>query len=519
MESIPPPGFVLESSGAITVLVDGARRERLMEAGLGRPSQLLEGARPRRGGRGATFDLTLGGEDLVLRLHRRGGIPRLLLKESTFDRTRSLREIAALAAARARGVPVVEPVAAVVTAAGLGLHRHFVLTVAERGAVDLLEALADPRAEEGDHRSLVDAAGRVVRAAFEAGIEHRDLHPRNLLVTETEPRRCLLVDLDRARVEPGPLPPSLRIAALARFAHYLDRHRYDGARVFSRSDWLRLVRASCGGDWRRIARTARERNAWLAFARWPGRRRARARSRDAGVQRVAGRGPYGTAAAREPVVSFVLLARGADGAARSLRRVLEVCRAAGLEGYEVVVVARDDRASEAVRALSRVSPPVRFLAEPVAARADAWRAGLRGARGRAIVLLRGDALDARFLTDALQRLEGACGAVAGVRGAGSRDARAFLRRAGETLLGWGLRLLRRSSVRDPFSSVAVRRDDRFEAALRAVRRSRSLVPELLARLEEAGTRLEEIPVDVLPEPDPAAVSETQRFSIPMENLS
>src|SRR5262245_44516380 len=166
----PPQGFVLEGIGPARILVDAKRRDRLMEDGLGRTKLLRSGATPREGGRGGTFNVTLGGEDLVLRIHHRGGLVRFFLRERTLDRDRSLREVAALVAARERGVPAVEPVAAISVPAGFGLYRHLLLTVEEPGAVDLLAAASDRARTPAERAQAIEAAGRTVHAAFEAGI-------------------------------------------------------------------------------------------------------------------------------------------------------------------------------------------------------------------------------------------------------------------------------------------------------------------------------------------------------------
>jgi hypothetical protein len=58
-----------------------------------------------------------------------------------------------------------------------------------------------------------------VRRLHDAGVEHRDLQLRNILVTPERERRIVVVDLDRARFFPrGTMPTSRRARNLSRLA-------------------------------------------------------------------------------------------------------------------------------------------------------------------------------------------------------------------------------------------------------------------------------------------------------------
>ena len=64
---------------------------------------------------------------------------------------------------------------------------------------------------------IVAALARLARRLHDSGVFFRDFTDGNVLVTEGETGpRLWLVDLDRARIQPGPLPARLRYRDLAR---------------------------------------------------------------------------------------------------------------------------------------------------------------------------------------------------------------------------------------------------------------------------------------------------------------
>ena len=490
----PPAGFTFLQVGASHILVDEGRRERLLMEGLSRPTTLLETARRRHGGRGGAYDLVIGGEELVVRQFRRGGLVRWFLRNRTFARDRSIREVEALVAARERSVPAVTPVAAVATPAGLGLYRHLLLTLSARGAVELLELLGDHETNYRERSAAIAAAASTVRAAFESGIELADLHPRNLLIVFDPAPRCLLVDLDRAVVRAGALPPAVRIAALARFVRFLERHKNDGGAAMSRAESLRFIRGVEGKDWRRIAR---EVHAHLARTRWlhaigalwrPGSApRAASLAALRALPRRGGEAPVA------PAVSLVLTARREGDARRALDRILGITETAGLRSFEIVALARSAPALAELRALSPAFPSLRFCGVVERGDGPGWRALVKSARGERIALVEPGALDPGFLTEALERLAAGADVVAGLRG-GPRDARSARCRLVDATKNRLARALRRAPVRDPFATFLARNDDRFQAAVRAMRGGRFARAELLSLLSEAGARFEEVAV-------------------------
>lgn len=192
------------------------------------------------GGRGSVVALEECGLRLVARDLRRGGLLRRLLPDRFLDSRRSLRELLVLERLRAAGVGALEPVAVLVHWRG-PFARQRLVTRRFEGARPLLDLLA---AVPGLRREAIRGAGRVVGAAFAAGLRHPDLHPENVLATvrdgDVEVRLC---DLDRASVDGRPVPTSARTSMLTRMVRFTVKHRARLPVRPSRSDQLRFLRA------------------------------------------------------------------------------------------------------------------------------------------------------------------------------------------------------------------------------------------------------------------------------------
>jgi tRNA A-37 threonylcarbamoyl transferase component Bud32 len=182
-----------------------------------------------------------------VRSYRRGGALRGILQTLYLDRDRARRELEALLALRAAGVPVVEPLAALAQRAGMFWRLHLFTRLVE----DALPLPSFVAARPALRRTAVERAGQVVAAAFAAGLHHPDLHPENLIATVAGGDLAVfLLDLDRAHVR-APVAAAARVAMLTRLARYLVRHATTLPVPASRTDALRFLR---GMGYERAAR-------------------------------------------------------------------------------------------------------------------------------------------------------------------------------------------------------------------------------------------------------------------------
>jgi tRNA A-37 threonylcarbamoyl transferase component Bud32 len=164
----------------------------------------------------------------VTRDFRRGGALGFLFPRSYLDPRRPERELRVLASLRRVGVPVVEPLAALSRRHLWIFHRLRLITGLIEGARPLPAFVA---AEPCMRRAAVREAGRVTALAMEAGLEHRDFHPDNLVARQvgagTESRvEVFILDLDRAELH-DELSTAARDGMLLRMARYLRRHEGD----------------------------------------------------------------------------------------------------------------------------------------------------------------------------------------------------------------------------------------------------------------------------------------------------
>lgn len=164
------------------------------------------------GGRGGTWRLATENGGVIVRRFRRGGAMRWLGDCYLGIRPRPLKEFAVLVRARRRGLPVPEPLAALVERR-FGIAYRGALAMREiDGAMTLLEHLAAHPEDD-----LVALLAAELRGLHEAGLRHPDLNLGNVLVVSRPyGPRLVFVDLDRARLEAGPLALAARRRSLAR---------------------------------------------------------------------------------------------------------------------------------------------------------------------------------------------------------------------------------------------------------------------------------------------------------------
>jgi tRNA A-37 threonylcarbamoyl transferase component Bud32 len=169
-------------------------------------------------GRGAIHVLATPRGEIVAKQMQRGGLAGGLLRRRFLDPERPVREAEAAELLAARGLLTPPVVAARASLAG-GLWVLELATARLAAQGDLLAVLRSGLAAPG----LAAALGRTLRAAHDAGLRHRDLQVKNLLVLEAPAPAVAILDLDRCSVG-APLGTEERIAELARLGRSLVKH-------------------------------------------------------------------------------------------------------------------------------------------------------------------------------------------------------------------------------------------------------------------------------------------------------
>jgi 3-deoxy-D-manno-octulosonic acid kinase len=167
---------------------------------------------PVGGGRGGTLRVVTEQGAVIVRRFRRGGAVRWLGDRYFGFRPRPVREFFVLLRARRRGLPVPEPVAALVNRRGVGYRGMLVMR--EIGDATPLSALVDRGVDFDLALGLADS----LRELHEAGLDHPDLNLGNMLLrARSYGSRLAFVDLDRARLHVEPLGRRARTRNLRRF--------------------------------------------------------------------------------------------------------------------------------------------------------------------------------------------------------------------------------------------------------------------------------------------------------------
>lgn len=189
-------------------------------------------------GRGALGVLRLadGGEALVRRYYH-GGALRALTGDRFFTwPPRPFRELALTHEARRRGVPAVEPLAALVESLAGPFYRGCLVT---RRLIDARDfwAVAQLDVFARDKAAWLEAAARAMRAMHRCGIDHRDLNLKNILLRcEADAAQAYIIDFDKSRLYSGEVPRERAEKNLARLHRSIAK--LDPARRFiTAADW------------------------------------------------------------------------------------------------------------------------------------------------------------------------------------------------------------------------------------------------------------------------------------------
>lgn len=213
----PPAGFVLRRKGHCGLYVAATLEDAVRARGLDSWEQwdrtLASGAAA--SGRGATAVVEgAPGSRWRLKAMRRGGRLAGIWRDRYGSARRLVATLSASAEAQARGVPTAQPVALIVEVGLGGLARGAMAFAEIEGSEDLARRAMRKTAARADFEAAIVA----VRAMHDRGVGHPDLNLGNVLLrpTSTSVPDVFLVDFDRARFAPGPLPFGRRQAALRR---------------------------------------------------------------------------------------------------------------------------------------------------------------------------------------------------------------------------------------------------------------------------------------------------------------
>jgi hypothetical protein len=169
------------------------------------------------GNRRSAYRLNLDdGLELFARRSRRGGMIASILSDVYAGMTpRPLTELNVTIEAMRRGIPVAEPMGAMIEWIAPVLYRGFFLTRAVPGMTlwEFLKTDDDPTVRShvlGQARTAIDTM-------HEKGLFHADLNLHNLLVTQVrESFTVIIIDLDKSRLFDAPLSSAMRRANAAR---------------------------------------------------------------------------------------------------------------------------------------------------------------------------------------------------------------------------------------------------------------------------------------------------------------
>lgn len=190
-------------------------------------------------GRATAYFFAEGDLRAVLRHYWRGGLVGKVLQDqylyTGMKNTRVYREFALMCDLYQQGLPVVEPIAALVKRSGL-IYRGDIITRALEGAQSLCERLqAGPLNEH-----TLERIGQTLARFHNAGVYHADLNINNILFDGED--NVYVIDFDRGEIrQPEPQWQQQNMARLARsFAKEAGRQ---SSFHWQEKDWQGLMSA------------------------------------------------------------------------------------------------------------------------------------------------------------------------------------------------------------------------------------------------------------------------------------
>jgi hypothetical protein len=188
------------------------------------------------GNRSSGYRLKLeDGTECIVRINRRGGLMRPFLKDLYLGvGQRPVRELAVADESGRRGIPVAEPIGAMVEWVAPIVYRSMFVTRALAG-MTLWEFLCtddDPLVRA----HVIELVRQVIDRIHRLGLLHADLNLNNLFVTKSRESFAIAVlDLDKARLLDGPVPAGMIVRSLARLRRSARKLDPDGRYLDART--------------------------------------------------------------------------------------------------------------------------------------------------------------------------------------------------------------------------------------------------------------------------------------------
>lgn len=230
---IPPNGFTEYATTACTWWLRDGYGPTLLNA----LEVLKDGKADRlQGGRGTIYRVPFDTQSpAIVRRYQRGGMVRHFIHDLYWDHPpRPFAELRATAIAHERGVPTVEVLGAGVEWQSFGFYRGTLITREAQGFLNWREWLyTKPPVEK--RQGVTEKVLQTITTMHESGISHADLNLTNILVrNDSAQHQVLIIDFDRARIFPMPLPSSYRKRNLTRLRRSMEKFDPGG-------QWLPLV--------------------------------------------------------------------------------------------------------------------------------------------------------------------------------------------------------------------------------------------------------------------------------------
>ncbi len=245
-----PAGYVVHRIGSTWLVLDDTHAKDLVQLRLADPAvRQAFFARASRRGRGSTPIVPVSPElRVVLRRYQHGGTLAGLTGSRLLGPSRALKELEVTARAESYGAPVPHVLCLVLWPVLGPLWSALIGTREESQVQDLHEVMVTLE-DAGARRRVLREVGSAIRRLHEAGVEHRDLQLRNILVGLGPPPRIVLVDLDRARFHPrGTMSSGRRASNLGRLARSAVKTGLWGSPRLGRRELAALVGAYSAGN-------------------------------------------------------------------------------------------------------------------------------------------------------------------------------------------------------------------------------------------------------------------------------